>query len=70
MSEEKWSLRSFFSTKEAQLRRYFLAMGVIVNCEIRQVQLKVTLTLGATRRIVRQRMPRVQLSGIVLNDGL
>jgi len=42
-----------------------VAKGTVINYEFRQ--LKVTLTLGATWRIVRQRIARVQLSGTVLS---
>ena len=44
-----------------------MAKGTIINYKIRQVQLKVTLTLGATWRIVQQRIARVQLSSMVLS---
>jgi len=46
-----------------------VAKGTIINYKIRQVQLKVTLTLGATWRIVQQRIARVQLSSMVLSGG-
>ena len=46
-----------------------MTKGTVINYEIRQVQLKVTLTLGTTWRIVQQRIARVQLSGMVLSGG-